>query len=323
MVVSRAGREVSLYVRDPDAAAKMTTTRINERFLPQHQIPSDVRITSNIEVACHDASLILMVVPSQTMRDNARLVAPHVGRATVVSAAKGLERGSLMRMTEILHEELPAKAAQRICALSGPNLSAEIAAGKPATSVIAGRDILAAEFVRDLLMTPLFRTYTNDDVIGVEIGGALKNIIAIGAGIADGLGAGDNAKAAFITRGIAEIARLGITLGAHPLTFAGLSGLGDLVATCASPLSRNHSLGRELAKGRGLADIQAGMTSVAEGVFTTEAACALAKRAGIELPISEQIYAVLFAGKSPIAAVADLMRRDAKDELEDLRGSTG
>lgn len=322
MVAAQAGNGVSLYVRDTGTAANMQATRRNERHLPAFAIPAAVEITADLETACRDAALILLVVPSQTMRENIRAVRPYAGDATILSAAKGLDRESLKRMTEVIREELPASAAARICALSGPNLSAEIAAGKPATSVIAGYDTAAAEVARDLLSTPLFRTYTNDDVIGVEIGGALKNVIAIGAGIADGLGAGDNAKAAFITRGLAEIARLGITLGAHPLTFAGLSGLGDLIATCASSLSRNHFVGQELAKGRTLLEIRAGMTSVAEGVFTTEAACALARRAGIELPISEQIHAVLFNGKSPIAAVADLMQRDAKDELEDLRAAT-
>jgi len=322
MVATQAGNSFSLYVRDLDTATRMQESRRNQQYLPSFPIPESIDITSDLDTACRDAALILLVVPSQTMRENARAVVHHIGDAIVVSAAKGLERDSLKRMTEIIREEIGGGGASRVCALSGPNLSSEIAAGKPATSVIAGYDVSIAELARDRLSTPLFRTYTNDDVIGVEIGGALKNVIAIGAGIADGLGAGDNAKAAFITRGLAEIARLGITLGAHPLTFAGLSGLGDLIATCASPLSRNHFVGQELAKGRSLVDIRAGMSSVAEGVFTTEAACALARRAGIELPISEQIYDVLFAGKSPIAAVAHLMRRDAKDELEELRSAT-
>jgi len=177
----------------------------------------------------------------------------------------------------------------------------------------------AAELARDLLMGPQFRCYTNDDVVGVEMGGALKNVIAIGAGLADGLAAGDNAKAAFLTRGIAEIARLGVAVGARPLTFAGLTGLGDLIATCASPLSRNRRVGQELAKGRSLAEIRATMTQVAEGVFTTEAARELGRRAGVELPITEQVYEIMFGGKPPLRALADLMRRDAKDELEGLR----
>ncbi|MDP9364273.1 MAG: NAD(P)-dependent glycerol-3-phosphate dehydrogenase, partial [Chloroflexota bacterium] len=245
-------------------------------------------------------------------------VAAFVGDAVVISAAKGLERRTLRRMTEVVREELPASAAARVCALSRPNLAPEVGAGKPAAAVIAGAST-AAERARDLLMGPQFRCYTNQDVVGVEIGGALKNVIALGAGIGDGLAAGDNAKAAFLTRGIAEIARLGVAVGAEPLTFAGLTGLGDLVATCASPLSRNRRVGQELAKGRSLAEVLAGMSQVAEGVTTTEAARELGRRAGVELPITEQMHAVLFEGKSPLAAVADLMRRDAKDELEGLR----
>jgi glycerol-3-phosphate dehydrogenase (NAD(P)+) len=313
-VAVQAGNDASLFVRRPDAAAEIAETRRNERYLPGAILPSDVHVTSDLGEACRGAELILLVIPSQTMRETARAIAPFVGDAVVVSAAKGLDRTTLERMTEVAARELPAEAASRICALSGPNLAAEIVAGKPATTVVAGRDLAAAERARDLLMTPLFRVYTNEDVIGVEIAGALKNIMGIGAGIADGLQAGDNAKAAFITRGLAEMARLGVALGAQPLTFAGLAGLGDLIATCASPLSRNRYVGQELAKGRSLDDIRAGMTNVAEGIFTTEAAVALAKRAGVELPIAEQIHAVLFEGKPVAAAIEDLMQRDAKDE---------
>ena len=229
----------------------------------------------------------------------------------------------MKRMTEVVADELGAERAGQVCALSGPNLAREVAAGKPAVTVVAGRDLAAAERARDLLMGPQFRCYTNEDVVGVEMGGALKNIVAIGAGIGDGLGAGDNAKAAFLTRGIAEIARLGIAVGADPLTFAGLAGLGDLVATCASPLSRNHHLGVELARGRSLAEVRAGMSQVAEGVTTTEAAYALGRREGVELPIVDQMYEVLFRNKPPLAAVADLMGREAKHELAGIRGTAG
>ena len=318
MVAARVGRDVALYVRDAEEAAAMAAAARHPRLLAEHSFPVGMRVTSDLAEACDGAGLILLVVPSQTMRANARTVAPVVGEAVVVSAAKGLERGTLKRMTEVVREELGEGAAERVCALSGPNLAAEVAAGKPATTVVAGPQA-AAERARDLLMGPQFRCYTNDDVVGVEMGGALKNIIALGAGIGDGLGAGDNAKAAFLTRGIAEIARLGIAVGADPLTFAGLAGLGDLVATCASLFSRNRFVGQELAKGRPLAEIRAGMTQVAEGVETTEAARALGRREGVELPITEQMYAVLFEGKSPLAAIADLMQREAKDELAGLR----
>jgi glycerol-3-phosphate dehydrogenase (NAD(P)+) len=320
VVAARAGRAVTLVARDAASAAAIAAAGRNDRYLPEVDLPSAVSVTADV-AACAGAALVLLVVPSQAMRAAARSVAPFVGDAVVVSAAKGLERRSLRRMTEVVGEELPAPAAARVCALSGPNLAPEVAAGKPAAAVIAGANT-ATERARDLLMGPQFRCYTNRDVVGVEIGGALKNVIALGAGIGDGLAAGDNAKAAFLTRGIAEIARLGVAVGAEPLTFAGLTGLGDLVATCASPLSRNRRVGQELAKGRPLAEVLAGMSQVAEGVATTEAARELGRRAGVELPITEQMHAVLFAGKSPLAAVADLMRRDAKDELEGLRTIT-
>jgi glycerol-3-phosphate dehydrogenase (NAD(P)+) len=264
--------------------------------------------------------LLVVAVPSQAMRESAAKLSPFVGDAIVVSAAKGLERGTFKRMTEVLSEELPVAASGRICALSGPNLAREIAAGKPAVTVVACADLAPAERVQDLLMSPQFRCYTNEDVIGVEMAGALKNIVAIGAGMADGLDAGDNAKAAFLTRGIAEIARLGIAVGAQPLTFAGLAGLGDLVATCASSLSRNHRVGAELAKGRPLAAILAEMKQVAEGVTTTEVARELGRRLGVPMPITEQTYSVLFEGKSPLAAISALMGREPKHELADLRG---
>ncbi len=319
VVAARTGQNVTLYVRDPEEANRIAGTRRNERFLPDLQLPMEIKVTSDLGRTCGGATIILVVVPSQQMRITARLLRELAADAVVVSAAKGLERTTLLRMTEVIAEELEPAAAARVCALSGPNLAREIAQGLPATSVIAGRDLGAAEFARDLLMGSLFRVYTNEDVVGVEFAGALKNVIAIGAGIGDGLEAGDNAKAAFLTRGIAEIARLGVACGAQPLTFAGLAGIGDLIATCASTLSRNHFVGAELAKGRQLAEILAGMDQVAEGVFTTEAAVSLGQRLGIELPIIEQMHAVLFEGRSPVEAVGTLMRREARNEHDELR----
>jgi glycerol-3-phosphate dehydrogenase (NAD(P)+) len=319
LVAGRAGHRVGLWARDPAAAAAIGAARRNDRYLPGATLPDAVEVTADLAEACRGAAIVVVVVPSQTVRELARALAPLAGAAVVVSAAKGLERGSLKRMSEVLRDELGPAAAARVCALSGPNLAPEVAAGKPAAAVIASEDQGAAELARDLLMGPQFRCYTNEDVVGVEMGGALKNVIAIGAGLADGLAAGENAKAAFLTRGIAEIARLGVAVGAQPLTFAGLTGLGDLVATCASPLSRNRLVGQELAKGRSLAEIRIGMTQVAEGVFTTEAARELGRRAGVELPITEQVYEIMYAGKPPLAALAELMRREPKDELEGLR----
>lgn len=322
ILLAQSGQAPTLYVRDREQAAAMETSRLNQRYLPDVALPPAVAISADLAAACAGADMILLVVPSQAMRDTAGAVAAWVGNAVVVSAAKGLERGTLLRMTEVVREQLGAVAGNRICALSGPNLALEIARGMPAASVVAGPEAAAAR-ARDLLMSSRFRCYTSADVVGVEMGGALKNIVAIGAGMADGLNAGDNAKAGFMTRGIAEIGRLGMAVGANPLTFAGLAGLGDLVATCASPLSRNYRLGRELAKGRPLADILEQLGQVAEGVFATETAYALGRRHGIELPITEQLHAILFSGKSPLAAIRDLMRRDAKDELDWIRFDQG
>lgn len=322
LLAARAGRLTTLYVRDRAQAEAMAATRENARYLPGVVLPPAVTISSDLAAACAGAAMIMMAVPSQSMRASARALAPFVAASVVVSAAKGLERGSLRRMSEVMRDELGERAADRICALSGPNLAVEIARGSPAASVVAGPEAAAA-VARDLLMSGQFRCYTSSDMVGVEMGGALKNIIAIGAGMADGLNAGDNAKAGFMTRGIAEIGRLGMAAGANPLTFAGLAGLGDLVATCASPLSRNYRLGRALADGRPLAEIQAGLGQVAEGVFATETASELGRRYGIELPITEQMHAILFAGKSAAAAIRDLMRRDAKDELAWIRPDQG
>jgi glycerol-3-phosphate dehydrogenase (NAD(P)+) len=258
-------------------------------------------------------------VPAQRMRENVLRVRGYLQEGTiVVSAAKGLEIETTLRMTEVLKEELPPRFHSRLAVLSGPNLAREIIAGLPATTVVASENDEAACFVQSLITTPQFRVYTHSDVIGVELAGALKNIIALGAGISDGLGYGDNAKAAFMTRGLAEIARLGVAAGANLLTFAGLAGIGDLVTTCASSHSRNHYVGEQLAQGRSLAEIQASMRMVAEGVPTTIAALQLARRYTIEMPITEQMYQVLFEGKDPRRAVIDLMTRDVKGELDGL-----
>jgi glycerol-3-phosphate dehydrogenase (NAD(P)+) len=221
-------------------------------------------------------------------------------------------------MTEVMAQQLPAAPAARVAALSGPNLAKEVAAGKPSTTVVACADEDAAQRVQALLMAPNLRVYTHTDVVGVELGGALKNIIALGAGMSDGLDAGDNAKAALMTRGLAEIARLGLAAGAQPLTVSGLAGLGDLIATCTSHLSRNWTVGNQLARGRPLAAIQADLGQVAEGVTTTVAARQLAARFGVEMPIAELMHRVLFENLSPRAAGEALMQRDPKNELEGL-----
>ena len=314
LLVAGAGHQVRLYARNPAHAAAIARDRANARYLPGVSLPPPIAVTSDLAAACAGAALVLLVVPSQAMRETATALAPLVGEAVLLSATKGFERGTLARMSEVIAEAVPA-ARDRICALSGPNLALEIARGMPAASVVAGPAAVVAR-ARDLLMSEQFRCYTSDDLVGVEMGGALKNIIAIGAGLGDGLAAGDNAKAAFMTRGIAEIGRLGVAAGANPLTFAGLAGLGDLVATCASPLSRNYRLGAALAGGRRLPEILAELGQVAEGVSATETALALGQRYGVELPITAQMHEILFNGKAPLLALADLMRRDSRHELD-------
>lgn len=318
LVALRAGSLPTLWARDPDQAQQMTRLRRHPRSLPEIDLPPDVVITASTDQAVSGADIVLLAVPTQALREVMKGLVPVIGSTVLVSAVKGLERTTMQRPSEIVLHELGERNARPVCALSGPNLATEVAAGRPSATVVASRDPDAAEKVRSALMSPQFRIYTSRDVTGVEMGGALKNIIAIGAGIGDGLEAGDNAKAAFLTRGIAEIARLGIACGAEPLTFAGLSGIGDLMATCSSPLSRNNRVGRELARGRGLQDILDSLGEVAEGVPTTEAAYALGQRLGVDLPITAQMHDVLFAGKSPLTAVRELMAREPKQELSGL-----
>ncbi|HZU65646.1 MAG TPA: NAD(P)H-dependent glycerol-3-phosphate dehydrogenase [Ktedonobacteraceae bacterium] len=318
LLLAGKGTATTLWEHNPERAAEMQAQRENRLFLPGFRFPDSLQVTSDIREAVQGKDMLVLVTPSQRMRENVRLLAPYVEKGSVlVSASKGIEIGTLKRMTEIIAEELP-DAAHRVAALSGPNISREVAEGKPTAAVVAAYEQDIAVHARSLLSTQRFRLYTVNDVVGVELGGALKNIIAIGAGINDGMGYGDSSKAAFITRGLAEISRLGIAAGAHPLTFAGLAGIGDLVATCASPLSRNHRLGQRLAAGEKLPDILASTRTVAEGVSTTRAALQLATRFDVEMPITSQLSLVLFEGLDPKKAVPELMMRDLKDELEGI-----
>ena len=310
IITARAGLDVNLWVRTEDEASRLRTAGENARFLPEARFPSNLRVESSPETALGDADLVIIAVPSATLRVNLRAIRDSLAPSTVmVSATKGLELGSSKRMSQILHEELPAPLNDGICALSGPNLAREIVQGKPSSTVVASPNENAARRAQALLTSVRFRVYTNTDIVGVELGGALKNIIALGAGICDGLRYGDNAKAAFVTRGLAEIARLGVAAGAEPLTLAGLAGMGDLIATCASPLSRNHYVGEQLAKGKSLQDIRAGMNHVAEGVDTTAAAVALADSLGVEMPITQATYKILFSDMAVEQAISELMGR--------------
>jgi glycerol-3-phosphate dehydrogenase (NAD(P)+) len=260
-----------------------------------------------------------MVVPAQTMRENIVRVRESLcvpQDAVILSCAKGLEIDTTRRMSQVLAEELPEYFHNRIAVLSGPNLAREIANGLPAASVVASQNSETAKFVQDILMLPRFRIYTHDDVIGVELAGALKNIIAIAAGAVEGLGLGKNAQATVLTRGVAEMARLATACNANPMTLAGLAGMGDLIATCGSSLSRNHQVGERLARGETIDTIRASMKSVAEGVPTAKAARQMAQRLHIEMPITEQVYAVTHENKDPRQAVMDLMTRAAKRESD-------
>jgi glycerol-3-phosphate dehydrogenase (NAD(P)+) len=309
-----AGAAVTVLARDGAEAARVRARRTDPARAPAVCLPPTVTVTADPARALAGAGLVVLAVPAQRMRENARRIAPALpAGAVVVSAAKGLELPAGRRMSEVLAAECPRHAG--IVALSGPNLADEIARGLPATTVAAAADADAARRVQRALNTPRFRVYTHDDLVGVELGGALKNVVALGAGINDGLGYGDNAKAAFITRGLAEITRLGVAMGANPLTFAGLSGLGDLVATCASPLSRNRRVGEALGRGQPLAEALAALGHVAEGVPTTAAARALARAYGVEMPIVEALYRVLFEGWPPGEAARALMEREPRAEL--------
>ncbi|HEY7349632.1 MAG TPA: NAD(P)H-dependent glycerol-3-phosphate dehydrogenase [Ktedonobacterales bacterium] len=324
IVLANKGFETTLWEHQTERAEEMERARENRAFLPDIPFPFSLRVTTNIHEAVAGRELVLVVTPSQRLRENVRAISPHLTPdAIVLCGSKGLEIGSLKRMSEVISEELPEGLRERIAALGGPNLAREVARGLPSAAVIAANDRAVAEAARETLNTATFRVYTSNDVVGVELGGALKNIIALGAGANDGWGYGDNAKAAFMTRGLAEMARLGIACGANPLTFVGLAGMGDLIATCASPLSRNRYVGLEMAKGRKLDDVLAGMKSVAEGVTTTKAAHKLAQHYGIEMPITRTIHAILFEGMNPRQGVIELMLRDPKDELEGMRGIIG
>ena len=304
-----------LLARTAQEAQDINLARENTRFLPSVPFPEKLRITHSPAKALRGAKVVILAVPSQRFRQNLLWIRDSLDPgAILLSATKGLEMGTGKPMSVVFADEAPRNATHQYCVLSGPNLAKEVIDRKPASTVIAGKDKDATELAQGMLMSSSFRVYTNEDVIGVELAGALKNIIVLGSGICDGLGYGDNAKAAFITRGLAEITRLGVDAGASPLTFAGLAGLGDLVATCFSPLSRNRYVGEQLAKGKPLDEILASMENVAEGVYTTPAALRMADRLGVELPIIKTTHQVLVEGLDLNRAIAQLMGRPPRSE---------
>ena len=323
LIVARS-EPVTLLSHSPETAARIAETRVNERRLPGVELPPRVSVTADPTALATATDLVILAVPSAFLRTTVGRVAASVaGSADVLSVAKGLENETLLRMTEVVADASAAAGApiesRRIAALSGPNLAIEIARGLPASAVIASTDPELGDRIVARLSRREFRLYTNPDVLGVELCGALKNIIAIAAGAADGLGFGDNGKAGLMTRGLAEMTRLGIAAGANPLTFAGLAGIGDVIATCGSKLSRNHRLGEELAKGRTWHEIEASLPGVAEGAYTVDAALALAARHGVELPIAQEVHNALFEGKSVQRCLVDLLARESKDELADFQ----
>ncbi len=308
---------VRLWANEPEVTKSIASNRINERFLPGFVLPESITATNDLNQALEDAEIVVSVMPSQHCRALFERMAPALRPETIfVSCTKGLEDGTLLRMTEVIGDVLQSKFTPRIAALSGPSFAKEVARGDPTAVTVASVDREVTRAVQQAFNDSRFRVYTNDDVIGVELGGALKNIIAIAAGICDGLGLGHNSVAALITRGLAEMARLVVACGGRLDTMAGLAGLGDLVLTCTGDLSRNRTVGVELGKRRELPAIIAGMRgAVAEGVFTTKAAVGLARKKNVEMPITEQMFAILENGKSPQQAIEELMTRAARSEI--------
>jgi glycerol-3-phosphate dehydrogenase (NAD(P)+) len=314
VLLADAQRPVGLWTHSPEAAGRLARERLNDRYLPGVVLPPNVRVLTDDTYLGESHRLYVVAVPSTHLRTTARRLAPVLaGGVPVLSVVKGIEEGTQLRMTEVLAEALPGRS---VAALSGPNLAREIAAGKPAGSVVASSDARLAADVAAIFGSDRFRLYTNPDVIGVELAGALKNVVALAAGMADGLGLGDSAKAGIITRGLAEITRLGVAAGAQALTFAGLAGVGDLIATCMSPLSRNRRCGELIASGIPWPDVTEHLSGVAEGVATLDGALQLAETHGVELPIAEQVRAVVHDRRPPLAAMAELMARTPKGELD-------
>ncbi|MEZ5224469.1 MAG: NAD(P)H-dependent glycerol-3-phosphate dehydrogenase [Ilumatobacteraceae bacterium] len=296
----------TLWARDAATVAEINERHRNSRYLPDLDLHPQLRATSSLDEAVHDADVVVVGVPSQAVRGTLVEIAPLIRHwVPVVSLTKGLEQGTRLRMTEVIDQELPGHPAG---VLAGPNLAREILAGYAAAAVIAMPDARVATSLQQVFSSRRFRVYTNPDVIGCELGGALKNVIAIAAGMAEGLGVGDNTKAMVFTRGLNEIARLGTAMGGDPRTFAGLTGMGDLMATCSSPLSRNRTVGVELAKGRSIEEITASMRMVAEGVKTARVVVELAQEYGVEAPIAEEVDAVVNRGRTPLEAYAGLNR---------------
>lgn len=314
-VLARNGHETTLWALEPDVVEGIAAAHENARFLPGVKLPEGLRATGSLREAVKDAEVVVSVVPSQFVGRVMGEVAPSLPRgAQVVSATKGIETATLRRMSEVLASAVGHSRLNGLTVVSGPSFATEVARESPTAVVAASADVDAAERVQRLFQNRYFRVYTNTDVVGVELAGALKNVIALAAGMTAGLGFGHNTLAALITRGLAEIARLGHAMGAHPATFAGLAGMGDLVLTCTGEASRNRTVGVRLGRGESLSSILGEMSAVAEGVKTAQAAYDLAAREGVEMPIIQQVRAILVEGRNPREALSALMQRDPKPE---------
>jgi glycerol-3-phosphate dehydrogenase (NAD(P)+) len=312
LLAEHPGQSVAIWARNPRHAAAMQAERENRRLLPGVRIPDRVEVTADIESAVNGADMLVVAIPTEFLRESLQSIAPVLNRnRPVISVVKGMEKDTFLRPSQIIEETLGSRA---VVALGGPSHAEEIARRLPASVVAASGDIVLARRVQEMFSTDRFRVYTNPDLIGVELAGALKNIIAIAAGICDGLGYGDNAKSALMTRGIVEMTRFGTSLGAEAGTFWGLAGIGDLITTCVSPYGRNRMVGERLGKGETLDAIRRSMDAVAEGVNTTRSVKHLADQRDVEMPITDEVYAVLFEGKSPVEATSSLMLRPPRDE---------
>lgn len=315
ILLEKNGHEVTLWSHREEEVKELAKSREHKSKLPGVQIPERIEITGNLESALQAKDVLVFAVPSVAVRSTAKKVAPYVKKGQlIVNVAKGIEETTLMTLTDIIEEEIPGAKG---CVLSGPSHAEEVSRGLPTTCVVGAKDKETAEFLQNVFMSPAFRVYISPDILGIELGGALKNVIALAAGTADGLGYGDNTKAALITRGITEIARLGIAMGAKADTFYGLSGIGDLIVTCASKHSRNRKAGYLMGQGRSMQQAMDEVNMVVEGVYSAKAGLALSQKYKVEMPIIEQVNKVLFEGKAPAAAVKELMVRDKKIESWD------
>lgn len=316
-LIAEQGHIVRLWSRREAHAAEINASRENQTYLPGFTLPESLEATGDLAVALADTSFILSVVPTHGTREVILAAQDAIpGGVPIVAATKGIENGTLLLVSDIIRDVLPESHHRHLAFLGGPSFAKEVAAGVPTAVSIAARHAETATAAQALLSTQRFRVYTTDDVMGVELGGALKNVIAIAAGIADGVGCGHNTRAALITRGLAEISRLATKLGANPLTLAGLSGMGDLVLTCTGDLSRNRRVGLELGRGKKLPEILGSMQMVAEGVRTTQSAYQLSEREGVDMPITQEVYRMLYEDKEPAAVIASLMTRPPRAERE-------